>query len=746
MSDLRAQRIAAFLRDIAGEDGVEALRVDEERLETIKDANRTLENLGGIERRRPPVPPEALNGALEKIASGQELPREQARGIEAIIIPDKRPVMPLTPRGSYQAVHKTWLHLNDEAIKDRLTRAARSIGRIEVPGSQYPYGGTGFVVAPKLIMTNRHVAEIFVSGVGDRNLRFLPGIAPGFSSSFAPDNDEEPPLAVTGIKMIHPYWDMALLEVAELTAAPLTLSPREVATYQKEEIAVIGYPAFDPRNDQDVQLKLFDRRFSVKQLQPGLLRERQQAESFGKIVEAPTHDCSTLGGNSGSAVIHIASGAVLGLHFGGEYLLRNFAVAASDLAMDGRVVNAGVNFDPEASPAERPSWSGYWSGLDGREEAPAEGKAEPSTSSAPVGVSAGGEMHLTIPLQISVRLGEAGAPIVRLGETGQAAETQAGPNAEKLVEPAHDTDYALRRGYDAMFMGTSVPFPTPKDPAAAAPTLQRRTRLDYQNFSIIMHARRRLALVSGANLSAEAGLRRPEAGRDYTRKALGGLGKNDQERWFPDTRLEARYQLPDVFYAKDDGAFDKGHIVRREDVAWGDSYETLRRANGDSFHVTNCSPQIAVFNQSARGRENWGDLENLVLKQAASEKLCVFAGPVLAPDDPRFLGYFGEGKRLLIQIPVKFWKIIVAKSIDGIAAFGFVLEQDLRDVPTTEFAVPEAFQPFMMPVDAIASLAGLVFDGAIVDADQFDRRGPELALQASIGRRRGIVKEEPGQN
>lgn len=733
MTELRAERIAAYLRDIAGEDGVEALRVDEEKLAAIKDANQALESAGGLERKRSAVPPESVNAGLESIAAGRELPRDQSRGLEAIIIPDKRPAMPLM-RGTFKAVHKMWLHLNEQPIHDRLTRAARSIGRIEVPGSKYPYGGTGFVVGPNLIMTNRHVAEIFVGGVGDRGLHFLPDIAPGFSDSFAPDNDEHPPLAVTGVKMIHPYWDMALLEVAGLTAQPLTLSPRDATSYEKEEVAVIGYPAFDPRNDQDVQLKLFDSRFGVKQLQPGLLRERRPTESYGKIVDVPTHDCSTMGGVSGAAVLHIASGDVIGLHFGGEYLLRNFAVAAYDLALDGRVVDAGVSFKPDAKPAAPPSWSGYWRDLDEEQQAPTETPPAPTSVAPSSRLAEGGEVQITVPLQISVRLGEAGAPAVRVGQVRQTGST-----TEKMVEPAHDTNYGTRRGYDPMFLGTRVPLPEPKDAATVARTLRGGTRLDYQNFSVIMHAQRRLALVSGANLAAETALRKPEAGKDYTRKALGGLGKSDQERWFPDSRMDLRYQLPDVFYTKDDGAFDKGHVVRREDVAWGKTYEELRRANGDSFHVTNCSPQVAVFNQSARGRENWGDLENVVLKQAASERLSVFAGPVLAADDPRFLGYFGEGKRLLIQIPVKFWKVIIANSKDGIAAFGFLLEQDLSDVGTTEFAVPEAFQSFMMPIDAIASLGGVVFDQSIVSADQIERRGPELALQAAVGLKRSAA-------
>jgi V8-like Glu-specific endopeptidase len=41
------------------------------------------------------------------------------------------------------------------------------------------------------------------------------------------------------------------------------------------------------------------------------------------------HDCSTLGGNSGSPVIELASGRVAGLHFGGQFREANLAVPAA---------------------------------------------------------------------------------------------------------------------------------------------------------------------------------------------------------------------------------------------------------------------------------------------------------------------------------------------------------------------------------------------------------------------------------
>jgi V8-like Glu-specific endopeptidase len=55
-----------------------------------------------------------------------------------------------------------------------------------------------------------------------------------------------------------------------------------------------------------------------------------------------THDCSTLGGNSGSCVIDLESNRVLGLHFKGRYLEANWAVALWKLADDPLLKKAGV--------------------------------------------------------------------------------------------------------------------------------------------------------------------------------------------------------------------------------------------------------------------------------------------------------------------------------------------------------------------------------------------------------------------
>ena len=222
-------------------------------------------------------------------------------------------------------------------------KAIPSIGRIDLPGqTRIPYGGTGFVVGEGLIMTNRHVAEIFAQQRGDA-IEFKPGWRAAFDMMHERNGSEPQPLAVKRVRMIHPYWDMALLEVDGLpSGAGLTLSTRDVGDLDGHRVAVIGYPAFDPeRNDVILQNRIFDNTYGVKRLQPGRLKRRLQTGSFGKLVSAVSDDCSTLGGSSGSAVIDLETGAVFALHFGGRYLETNYGVPAFELARDGRVIAAG---------------------------------------------------------------------------------------------------------------------------------------------------------------------------------------------------------------------------------------------------------------------------------------------------------------------------------------------------------------------------------------------------------------------
>jgi endonuclease G len=736
----------------------------EAQIETLKQQPRPEAAVGPLESLTVgPSKVEKAQAGLEQIQLDRTPSMPQASALEAIINEDLRPAVYVRD-GTFTMTHPLWTRLSqDAAIKQRIEQAIPSIGRIELPGSQYPYGGTGFVVGEGLIMTNRHVAELFASGLGDKRLSFLDGSKAGIDFLQEQDRPTGPMLSVRKVVMIHPYWDMAILAVEGLPATrqPLKLSLKDARDMVGHDIFVVGYPAFDGRNPSNVQQNLFDGHFGVKRLQPGALQGGMKTSSFAKMVAAATHDCSTLGGNSGSAVIDLDTGEVLALHFGGLYHEKNYCVPAFELSRDDRVIATGIKFAGAAGGGGH-DWDDWWTRADATEApvnvsanaAPARpGTAVHMQQGTPISSAAadaasvtagGGSVTIDVPLRITISLGQPGiaAAVVRTESVAPQVLTEA------LQEPFRDTDFSSRTGYDPDFLNAPgqdpslaavrVPLPTPTDPSVLATAKDGATLLAYENFSIAMHAKRRLALFTASNVTKEPNLRKPDPSADYTRRGLSGLGPNDQERWYLDPRLDDKFQLPDVFFTKDRGAFDKGHIVRRDDVAWGHTYPILRRANGDTYHVTNCSPQVKEFNRSNAGEQNWGDLENVVLSEAANERLCLFAGPVLDDSDEVFVGKGDGGVTLRAKVPKRFWKLIVSRVADGIAAYGFVLEQDLSDVAlTTEFVVPAEFVPSMSPIADIESMAGIRFADDIRSADQFDTvRGGEVSLRGRVRRKK----------
>jgi endonuclease G len=146
-------------------------------------------------------------------------------------------------------------------------------------------------------------------------------------------------------------------------------------------------------------------------------------------------------------------------------------------------------------------------------------------------------------------------------------------------------------------------------------------------------------------------------------------------------------------------------------VCFGTSFAQVQRANGDTFHVTNCSPQRGTFNQSAKGGI-WGNLENFIGAQADKEQYCIFAGPVLSPEDKTFAG------TQQVQIPTRFWKVVCAVKNKKLQVFGFLLEQDVQNLPL-EFQVDAEWKHRQYALKKLEKIIGLVkFPKVYHDADQ----------------------------
>ena len=264
--------------------------------------------------------------------------------------------------------------------------------------------------------------------------------------------------------------------------------------------------------------------------------------------------------------------------------------------------------------------------------------------------------------------------------------------ATRLLAPAvrmsPGDGFAGRSGYRADFLpGFTVLLP---DPAAIADDVlpvpgSDGDRLDYEHFSIAMSRSRRLALFTAVNIDGAASVPVPRGG----------------DPWSFDGRIPQAAQAGDDLYADND--FDRGHLVRREDPNWG---PTARLANRDTFHFTNCAPQLSAFNQ-----RSWLELEDFILgnTRRVAERASVFTGPVFCATDPVYRG---------VAIPLAYWKVVAFIHDDGrpsASAYLIDHEVDPADLRPLLFG---AFRTYQRSVRAIEGLTRLDF-GALRGFDGF---------------------------
>jgi len=244
-----------------------------------------------------------------------------------------------------------------------------------------------------------------------------------------------------------------------------------------------------------------------------------------------------------------------------------------------------------------------------------------------------------------------------------------------------------RAGYNADFLPDfAVPLP---DTGAIAGDVLPVTgsdggRLDYEHFSILMSKSRRLALFTAVNIDGSASVSVPRGG----------------DPWAFDGRIPEAAQAGDELYADND--FDRGHLVRREDPNWG---PTASVANRDTFHFTNCAPQLSVFNQ-----RSWLSLEDYILgnTRRVGERATVFTGPVFRGNDPVYRG---------VAIPLAYWKVVAFIHDDGRpSASAYLIDHDVDlDAQSLLFG---AFKTYQRSVLAIEGLTNLDF-GSLREFDGF---------------------------
>jgi endonuclease G len=293
---------------------------------------------------RPTLTPEAAK-SYARALSGKQLSAQDIIHLEAIVLPTLRPAFDIVNE-SYDLLPANWNIWNQK--RPAVDPLLHGVGRLQLTGHpSYTLVGTGFVCGPNAVLTNRHVAQIFVEGIGSgAALTYTPGVTcamdmlaeVGSSASLLLDVDQ--PLTFSDL------WDVAILHCQNLPAAvtPLPLASAAPATLNGGDVTIVGYPSYDPYESLADQANIFRTVFDRKRFQPGKMNGRADVLSFGKTVSAITHDCSTLGGNSGSALLCADTMQIIGIHFSGVTHVSNYAVPVWELMADPAFAGHALNF------------------------------------------------------------------------------------------------------------------------------------------------------------------------------------------------------------------------------------------------------------------------------------------------------------------------------------------------------------------------------------------------------------------
>jgi hypothetical protein len=311
-----------------------------------------------------------------------------------------------------------------------VNRAMASIGRVDVSNADRDYAGTAWVIDDGLVVTNRHVANLFAeaSGTGFKfrigfDARNEIGVDIDFLEEFGNSASDE--VKVERIVWVAPETgpDIAFLKLEQISSpvGRLKLDLSDEFLRPKLPVAAIGYPASDSRfSDPTLADKVFGGVFNKKRLAVGNL--------LGVADDLLTHSCATFGGNSGSPLLDIGTGKVTGLHYRGVEFVENDAVPAAVLR---RCLQRARGL------LETPSNGG------------------PTMSEQGSDGSGGGKVTFTVPLKITIELDAAalqsaftvvpssGSPAAVISAaTGGSAPT---PPADAILSPTKEQVQAAVR-------------------------------------------------------------------------------------------------------------------------------------------------------------------------------------------------------------------------------------------------------------------------------------------------------------
>ena len=578
--------------------------------------------------------------------------------------------------------------LTDIAYLAQGVVCARSVCRIVIRrGGRLEGYGTGFLVAPGILMTNHHVLP-------------SPDYVKESIAEFRYERD------LTGAELDPVAFGMKLIPepiiFQDLDFVLVAVEPRSTGGQALDQFGWLKLNVMPNK-------ALIGEYLTIIQHPNG--ERKQVCVRENKLIKYSDngpflwYQTDTVGGSSGSPVFNNAW-EVVGLHHSG--VPRTAKVKGKDvwLAKNGKpwdssmsedeidwMANEGVRISFIASylRSQKPQSTVAQAVLAAGEPRPGETVSGGSDDAADGGIrietGPNGRTRVLVPIDIDVNVGKLAddrGPIVSPRPAPDPRGVPSGPRAiEKVVIKR---DYPKRNGFQGGVLGAGAAVALPKVTAKKFGKVlpvkgKANGQLKYWNYTVVMNADRRLAFFSAATVDAS----RFRGNRDA-----------DGDTWYDDTRLDAGEQVGKDFYKKQKAfeadrsrnPFDQGHLSRRSDLQWGGDDDEAKRNGDDSYHYPNCAPQHWQFNQNNKASGLWFRLEEMaIVAGGGKRKLCVINGPVFdAPistagaDGLLRLNVGGtsvdDGTFGGVAIPKQFFKVIAWRDDSGLRAKAFVVTQE----------------------------------------------------------------------
>ncbi|MBY5406343.1 DNA/RNA non-specific endonuclease [Rhizobium leguminosarum] len=495
---------------------------------------------------------------------------------------------------------------------DRGRRAAAAVCRIKVPSDGGAWYGTGFLVGPRLLLTNHHVL-----GNADE--------ASQCEAEFGYEHD------IDGV--LH-------------EGVRFNLRPHEIF-YTNAELD-ITFVAVTPLSDEGVPIDRYGRLPLIP------LSGKAIDGEWITIIQHP---------NSEPKQIAIRASQIIILD----------PQAAPDVNLD-HFIHYSTDTEPGSSGA--PVFNDQWQVLALHHKAVPEPKKPGRPEGKPVWIANEGVRISAIfglLEQQRFEQPQAGLVLDRLDNSlGLPSLSQGGIQGDTLLE-ADRKPLALKRwagvtGYDPLFLSTRIELSGIYAPWLAqnqiAPLLDGSGyELAYHHFASVIRADRKFPLLTAVNIDGNK-LVHPGPRKDTWRRDARIAAEYQPDGEFYEKK------------GKDPVQFSRGHQVRLLDPCWSsaaDKDQALvdsQTGAEDTFHYTNAAPQVQTYNDI-----DWGNLEDYLLDKAQStdKRLTIFTGPIFRENDPL---YGNGRKGGPWKIPLSFWKIaVLQKSPTKVAAAAFIVGQ-----------------------------------------------------------------------